>query len=254
MRKIFFLVVPMSLLAAVFQRVPAQEGHPGPSPRLFEFSTRGLPVSGTLSFVDGNGTALKTETVENERYFWSSVPEGAVSVEFSSAHDGGHLERVDLIDSSSTFVNVNPTRPVVPADPALAVQSAEPVQQSLTRLPLIEEPRAMAIVPEGDTGWIFVGKLQSASDDSEWSSLYLLDSGTLKKPDAEGPFPYSNLKASVGKTFVADFPLVLRSSESDEGKTGFPILRGGQSFEILRVVRAGDMVRAEVRVKGVTTN
>lgn len=236
----------------------AQEEPTADSTRIFELSTRGLPLSGTLNFLNAEGATLRSVSIVDERYYWCRVPAEATQFQLTSSLDDEGPVTHPLFETGSTFANVNPTRPVVAAQSA-STGTAPDVQRAvlgtLTRAPLVEEPRSYTLEAAGSTGWIFVGRLMTAADESEWTSLYLAKTDTLQKPDADQPYPYASLRAAVAsedaaaKTFVADFPLIMRPTATEEGRTGFPILRAGQTFEIRQVVRQEDNVRAEIVVR-----
>lgn len=212
--------------------------------RVLELSTRELPLSGSVTFLDASDNPVGNPvTVTNERFIWKIIPPDAAKFTVSSL--GTTSPPVAIYDSGHTYAALNPTRPIDPSTLATGT--------TLARLPLVEPPRKMIPAPANTEGWIFVGSLATDDDNSEWSSLYILDFATGKKPDDGIDFTFLNFvppPAASGepRKYVADFPLKLRTDDlADPGPTG-AIIRPGQKLEILEAKRKNRSVFAKIRV------
>lgn len=199
-------------------------------PRILELSTRGIPLNGSISFLDANGTIQGLPvTVGGERFFWTQVPQNAVKATITSLTETS--APVILATAGNTFIAVNPTQPINPA----SVQ-----QPQLTRLPLIDSSKTVQQVPPGSSGWVYVGGLEQDDSNSGWKSLYVLNFSDHAKPDKHVSLTYdkflSRIIAGSDTRFIADFPLNLRPTPGNSSPN-CPIVRAGQLMKMTELKR-----------------
>jgi hypothetical protein len=111
-------------------------------------------------------------------------------------------------------------------------------------------------LPTGESGWVFVGSLSRAAEDSEWNSLYILNASDGEKPDKTEKFTLARLRDRIASgggpaTFTADFPLILREHSNSPSGSNLPVVRAGQQFQVLEVAMGGESgksVMARVKI------
>ena len=215
------------------------------APRVLEISSRNLPLIGKVTFYAQDGSTVTGDwTINGERFAWRTIPDNSFEITLSSFSDTS--ERIPLFAEGNTFLPVNPARPI---EPGSLSSGAIP-----ERLPLVEEPRNYPQVEAGRTGYVFVGTLENEDDGSAWRTLYILQTDTLNKPDANEEFRFSALQglfsdSDIKPEFVANFPLKLRAAiEGDSPETAVTVLRAGQKLRFESVTRIGKSVYAKVTV------
>lgn len=218
----------------------------GEEQRVLELSTRAIPLNGQIEFYGDDGPVGDPIPVSGERFIWRVVPPEAKKFEVTSlSTKSGEFP---LFESGHTFAVINPTRPLDSSSPS---DGGVPKRLALVEVPV----RNIEPAPVEEKGWVFIGSLDAASDDSEWSSLYVLNPGSRARPDKDEQFTYGKLKQRVNdgepgkRTFVVDFPLVIRESATAPKVAGAVQVRPGQSFVVDEVKRAGTSVYARITVE-----
>lgn len=211
------------------------------SPAVLEVSTRGIPLDGSITFLDTDGQPVGNPiSVHSERYIWKCIPAGATRFTITSLATTSDPQ--NIFPTGHTLVSINPTQPLDPS--SIGTEAIE-------RLPLISSLRNFQSVAAGTTGWIFVGSLTSDSDDSDWASLYILRASDQKKPDH---FTFARLNSLIAtpepelESFLADFPLNLRESPGPTKNPAPMVLRPGQKIIFIAVERQGLSVFAKINV------
>jgi hypothetical protein len=213
------------------------------SVRILELSTRGIPLNGSIRFLNSNQEAIgEVISINAERFVWKVVPEDAKKIEIISL---SVAEAVDLSESGNTLIAINPIRSIDPE----SVEKGE-----FKRLPLIHRISNVMPLEAGVQGWVFLGGLDADSDLAEWRSLYILNAGDHTKPDRNVHLTYEKFRArinsgdDVGKLYVADFPLNLRNTPGGREATN-RVVRAGQRLRIASIERLGNEVYGRVTVE-----
>lgn len=214
--------------------------------RILELSTRGIPLNGEIRFQKQATQIGSPIPILGERYIWKPVPEGAT--EFVVVSLSTSSSPVSLFPDGNTFATINPTQPIDPATGTSGVP--------LARLPLVQTPVVnLPPAAPATSGWVFVGSLSTASETSDWKSLYILNPGDLRRPDSQENFTYQSLKQRISsadaatKTFIVDFPLNLRPQPGGTEGASLPRVRPGQKIKMSELQLTGTSVYAKVTVE-----
>lgn len=205
---------------------------------VLEISSTGNPLFLTVTFQDSSGNQLRSASINGRGYEWYSVPGNATTFQLRAL--GIPTPSQTLLKNTNTYVSVS-------------VMDVNQYQVTSQTGITIHNITGKAPLDPGGTGYIFVGKLLKADDDSsEWSSLFLAgtDGKRLYGPNI-APYTFGKLKSMAADNdniFTVDFPLYLRSSI---GVTSSNIIRSGQKVKIqsLREEPAGSgSIYAQIQI------
>lgn len=206
--------------------------------RVLELSSRKGVMFLSVSIMDSSGKVVKTGEINGRGYEWFEVPESAEKFQLKGL--GIQTQSVPLFKADNTFVSVA-TKPPTQFD--LSKQSGID----------LKKPKAEKRTQDGTSGFIFVGKLEGITDESEWKSIYLAGkNGRRLDQDDSHPLTYKLFKdmaLAPNTVLTVDFPLNLRDLEGSKGVVK-DVVRSGQKVVISEISNpTSTSIYAKVTVK-----
>ena len=193
--------------------------------RILELSSKTGVMFLSVDILNSSGEIVKKGEVRGRGYEWFEVP--ASGKEFKLKGLGVPTESVQLPAGGSTFVSV---------ETKLATTYDISKESGL----IMGNPEIKPQVQVGSTGFIFVGQLQGAEDDSKWFSIYLADDNGSRLDKIGGhQWTYQQFREIAlkpGTVLTIDFPLNLRGESRGLGMVK-GIMRPGQKVTVENVFR-----------------
>lgn len=225
-----FVALSLQLIAGLCF---AQEAKPN---QVLELSSRIGKISLTVNFFDTHKKPIpdSSRKCENKQFFWAQIPPNSRYYQLVQKDVTGDLLKIPK--SGNVYIRFKGVDYLTEGKKIRAVfYMSDLVRDQLT-------PEA------GETkGYCYIGKLKKDAPTSTWKSLYVVAGEGLDLDRDGHHYTYKNLEEDALKkrVLVADFPLYFRKAPGKKS-SGDSLIRAGQSFRILRVLKEGTSVYAHI--------